>query len=489
MTIRFPHIVLFFAILLGGIIYALHLQGLVTAANEVYARFLALGVFVASFLLIAWQKAKNHRFSWGDFYKNETSIIVSLTLLLVTSFLAREMGYYAVTFFVVAALVHFLYTHKFYPPPKVFYFVFLYALLMFLGTIGTPKGFGFPDRTLSFYVLPLSLCFFRLSKETLLKIGEVFFKMTIVFLTVCVLYWWYNFLHLDADFLPWISGKTGYITEMPRSIMGSQSGESVSNPVHLPAYFFISLWSYYNHPSFIAFVLLCGLIVGFYLYSQKCIATLELALCIALCFFVVFLLQSRVGIVSVSLITAISILYFLFKKSRRLALLVGLFLIVIGAFFYSHRDKVEFIFIGDPIRTSYSQIAVSYIKENFWWGSGYNNQQQVLEQQAEKMIETLAYPVYPPIYFVHNQFLDDMVQYGIWGLIALLLVLGAIACYAIKNRSYLLLMLLCSTVILMWIDAPFYKQIGIMRCITFLVFFVAIVESTKDKSKIVNIES
>ncbi|MDR1951213.1 MAG: O-antigen ligase family protein [Bacteroidales bacterium] len=476
MTIRFSHVVLISTILLGGLIYVLHLRGFVTPANEVYARFCAIGIFSAGFLLLALQKARPHHVSWADFYKNDTLIIVSLTLLLASSFVLRDIAEYLVAHVGVAALSHFCYTRKFYPPIKLFYFVFLYALLMFFGTIGTQKGFHFPERTLTFYVLPLSLCFFRLSKETLLKIGEVFFKMAIIFTVVCILYWWYNFLYLDTIFSDWVLKKTAFCAVIDEENILCQS-----------SYFWVNKWSGYYHPSFISFVLFFGLIISFYLHSQKRISKFELILSIALCFSTVTLMQSRIGIVGVLLIAVVSELYYLLKNGKRLAALAfSVCVLIVGVGLHGQREKIDFEFTEDKIRETYNQIAVSYIKDNFWWGSGFRDQREAMQQQAEMMKDELPPFVYPhtefPIYYVHNQFYGDMVQFGIWGLIALLLMLGAIAFYAIKNRCYLLQMTLFATFLLMVIEEPFYIAHSFVRFALFLVFFVAIIESEKQKT-------
>jgi len=469
---------------LGALIYVFHLFGLVTPANEVYVRFGAFGLFVASFALLGLQKTKKHRFSWDDIYKNNTLIIISLSVVLVSSFLKLEIGFYAIGIFVGASLLHFLYTRKFYPPNKLFYFVFLYALLLFFGTIGTKPGFHFPDRTLAFYVLPLSLCFFRLSKKTLLEIAEVFFKTGIVFLAICVLYWWYNFLHLDANFIEWITSKTNHPAEM----IGWEQQVRKHNTNHFSAYFFVSSWSYYFHPSFIAFVLFFGLIIGFYLYHKRnlmpTITKFELILYIALCFFVLLLLQSRIGVVGFVFILAVTGLYYLKLKTKRFKIGLAIYLLLGCTSFFVLNDTAS-EFVNDDVRNNYRRIAVSYIQDNFWWGSGYFQQQIVLEQQAETMKDILSYSIFPhinhPIHYVHNQFLGDMVQFGIWGLLVLLAMLVAIAYYAIKNRSYLLQMMLLITVLFMMIEEPLYTQVGIIRFTVFLVFFVAISKAKQNQ--------
>ena len=482
MANRFSVIALTTTVLLGILIYVLHLFQLVTPANEVYARSCALGLFIVSFLFLGWWQAKYYRLSWKHFYKNDTLIIICLSVLLASLFLCSRIGYYAVGFFAGAVLLHFFYRRKFYPLPKFFYFVFLYALLLFLGTIGTEKGFRFPNSTLSFYVLPLSLCFFRLSKTTLLRIAELFFKIAIVFLATCILYWWYNFLQLDANFITWIAEKTGYSVEMT----AWEEQAKIHNSNYYSAYFFVTSWSYYYHPSFVSLILFFGLITGFYLYHKKntnpTITKLELILYIVLCLFVIILMESRVGLVGFLFINAVTGLYYLKLKTKHFKIGLILYLLLGCASLYVLNDSVS-DFVDDDARDAYRRIAISYVHDNFWWGSGFHQQRIALEQQAEMMENVLPDIIFPhtgnPIYYVHNQFLGNMVQFGIWGLLLLSAMLIAIAYYAVKKRSYLLQVMLSVVFLFMMIEEPLYVLKSIVCFLTFLMFFTAISESGK----------
>ena len=479
-----------FIALFGGVIYILHLFNLVTASNEVYARFIALGIFIAGFGFLGWQKARHHRFSWDDIYKNNTLIIVTLTVLLVSLFLVKRVSYYAIGILVIASLMHFFYTRKFYTLPKFFYFILAYGLLLFFGTIGTERGFHFPDSILSFFVLPLAFCCFCLPKKTLLKIAGIFFKTGIIFLSVTTLYWFYNFLHLDANFIGWITEKTGYFAQMT----GWEIQAATHNPLwentftkdsieFYAAYFFVSSWSYLHHPTTNSIVILSGLITGFYLYHKKnefpTITKYDLLLYIVLSLCVIILLQSRFGIVGFFLIIGITGLYYLKLKTKHFKAGLTICLLVGGASLLMFNDKIS-DFASDDVRDAYRRIAVSYIQENFWWGSGFGEQRLVLEQQARKMKDVLPPSVYPhslnAITHVHNQFLGNMVKFGIWGLIMLIAMLTAIAYYAIKNRSYLLQTFLCFILFFMLIEEGEFIIILI-----FITFFTAICEAKKLK--------
>ena len=489
MSIRFSHIVLLSTLLLGGLIYVLHLLGLVTPANEVYARFAAIGVFTLSFLLIAWQKVKNHRFSWGDFYKNDTFVVVSLTLLLVSLFFAKKISYNLIGVFAIASLIHVLYTRKFYAPPKFFYFILAYGLLLFFGTIGTAKGFRFPDKILSFYVLPLAFCFFSLPKKTLLKIAEIFFRAGLICLLISVLYWWYNFLHLDVNFIEWITGKTTYQAQMTG--WESQAGGNFrwngpptkDTVIGYSAYFFVNSWSYLYHPTAKSVVLLGVLITGFYLYFKKkefsTISKWDLLLYAALCLLTTLLQQGRIGLAGFILIVGISGLYYLRLKTKYFKVGLLACLLLGGATLLLVGDKVSG-FVNDDVRDAYRRIAVSYIQENPWWGIGFDGQRLALQTQAEKIKDTLPAMVYPhsehPITHAHNQFLGDMVQFGVWGLIALMAMLAAIAYYAVKNRSYPLPAYLCFILCVMWIEGGEF-----IITLIFITFFTAMSEAEKER--------
>lgn len=486
MTMKFYHIVLIFTVLIAAFIYVLHLLGLVTAANEVYARFFALGIFIVSVFILGIGKAKHHHFSKSDFYKNNTLIIISLTLLLCSLFIFEKISYYFIGFFAFAVLLRAINAKKFYPPPKFVYFIILYALLMLFGTISTQNGFRFPDSIVSFFVLPAAFCCFQLSRKNLLAIAEIFFKTGVIFLIISILYWWFNFLHLNANFLEWITEKTSYTPQMlgwnkQANIWLSYLYNNVSdlhNVKYFNAYFFITSWSYHFHPTANAIVIIGAMISGFYLLYKKnefpSISKWDLTLFIAFCLLAFLLMQSRIAVVGFFVVLSVWSFYFFKLKTKYFNIFLVIYVLFIAASLIVFNQKVT-NFLHDDVRSAYRTIGISYIKEHLLWGGGFNEQQLVLEQQAEKIKDTLPDSVYPhsnhPIFHVHNQFLGDMVQFGIWGLIALVAMLTSIAYYAIKNRNYLLQSFLCFIFCFMLIEEGEFIAIFI-----FIMFFTALDE-------------
>lgn len=476
---KFLYFVLSGGFLAFVITYLFHSFGLVHVDNEVYMRFISLGLFILGVLLLFLGEIKKFHWPLTRIRENNSLIVISLGILLIATIFHKKVGIYATGFFVLMSLIHLALNKKLYKLNKMYYFLFGYVLFLFIGTINTQKGFHFPELTYTFVLVPVSFCFFNLSYETLLRIARLFFRAMIIFLVICVLYWWYNFLHLDAEFFHWLTKKTSFLVDMP----GWEVQRAIMRSSNLPAYFFVNSWSYYSHPSYISLVLFLGLIIGFYLYykqeKQSPVSGFELAVYIALCFFVEMLMESRIGFVGCCFILLATGLYYAKLRLNILKIFLVIYLIAGSALFLCKYDKLE-RFMGDKVRVTLSTLAINYIEDHFWWGSGTQEQYIALKYQEEKMIDVLA-PVEELLIYTHNQFLGNMVQFGIWGLIVLLIVLYGIVRYAVKERSYLLQMLMAFFILFMMIEEPLYTQEGITRFTVSLVFLTAINESKKER--------
>ncbi|MDR2841232.1 MAG: O-antigen ligase family protein [Paludibacter sp.] len=481
MQIRFSHIVLLAFGVLFLLIYFLALQGLASAGNEIYMRYASIILFLSASAFILFRGIKKMQIDVDVFGKKQLLIAVSLPVFLIaTIFHEYYVGAYATGIFVGIALVYLLLNRKFYPPVKIFYFMFFYAAMFFVGTIGTPDGFRFPEISLSFYLIPLSFCCFRLSQKTLLRIAHIFFRAMIIYLIICVLYWWFNFQYLDRSFFDWITSKIMFGN---LELIGWDTKLLLAKGEYFAAFFFVDRWAGYFHPTFVSMVLLFALITGFYLYHKKDILPtvnrVELLIYMVLCFLVIVLMESRIGFTGFVFVIAATGLYYA-KLKKRFFVVVLLCYIIVGVTTVFVLDDPLDKFTDDHIRDTYNTLSINYIKEHFWSGCGFHEQTPALLGQAQAM--GIELPNAEPPRHAHNQFIGDMVEYGVWGLFTLLAMLGAFTYYAIKRRSYLLQLCLCISLLLMLIDEPLYIQEGITRFTVFIVFFVAIAESGKISS-------
>ncbi len=477
---RFSFLVLSGGIVSFVVIYFLSTIGLVKSENEIFIRFISLGLFVSGVLLLIIKEIRKHHLSLSRTIKNNTLVIIPLILLLIATIFHKRIGIYATGFFIFMSLMHLIFNKELYKLNKMYYFLFGYVLLLLLGTISTQKGFHFPELSYTFLLVPISFCFFNLSHDTLLRIARIFFRIMMIYLIVCVIYWWYNFLHLDSDLIDWVTQKKSFVIWLADWKPQIRLIESIT----FPAYLFVNSWAYYYHPSYISIVLFFGLITGLYLFYKKdqhnFVSKLELILYIVLCLFVEALMESRIGIVGCVFILAVTGLYYAKLRLKMFKIAILVYIIAGSAALLFMQHAVEG-FIGDKARNTYSTLAIHFIEDHFWWGSGTQEQHIALEYQEEQMKDTMP-PVKEKMIYTHNQFLGNMVQFGIWGLIALVLLLYSIIHYSIKERSYLLQMLVAVLILFMMIEEPLYTQEGITRFTVFLVFFTAISESKKERT-------
>jgi hypothetical protein len=302
----------------------------------------------------------------------------------------------------------------------------------------------------------------------------------IIYLVFCVIYWWYNFQYLDYGLIEWFSGKANFNVA---NLQGWIEQSYLSNGTVYGAYFFVTSWAYYFHPSYISLVLFCGLILGVYLHLQNklepAINKSELIVYFVLLIFVVSLMQSRIGIVISALIFSTSSLYYLKTKSKNWKVL-ALFYILVFVLFIVIYNQTVYNFIFDETRLYYLTLGINYIKSHIWWGSGYDEQMIALKQQALLMKDSIPYDG-NEIYYTHNQFVGNMVQFGILGLLSLLLLLFSIGKYAIQSRSYMMGQFLLILLLFMLIEEPLYGQKGFTIFTVFLGLFIKISESENQK--------
>ena len=455
----FSLLILFFTPAAIVVIYKLYtMQRFVNEPHvEIFGNILLI-LFAVTSLVIFLTQIISSRKILRPLFSIDTFVLISLTLLLFLSVFKKEVGIYATGFFVLFALMSLFVREKFYTLNKVYLFIFLYAIFLMLGTIYTPKGFYFPEMTYTFNVLPLAFSFFRLKKQSLLLIIKIVFRIMAVYMAVSIVYWWFNLLVLNMSALEWIT------TKFP------------------PAYFYVGKWGHYSHPSYISLVLFSTLISGFYLNYKKdnavTLSKFELITYIGLCLGFVLVMESRIGLVELVIIILISLLYYIrlktpyLKQTLLVAVLVGVVILMAGENKFSR-------LIHDDVRKADFTLAINYIKEHPVVGAGYHQQRAALEYQDKKMADVTRPADAPPITYTHNQFLGDMVQFGIPGLLPLLIMLGGLVWYAFKSRSYLLQLYMLIYLLFMLIEEPLYAQEGITRFMVFLCLFVHISECDK----------
>jgi len=392
-------------------------------------------------------------------------LIFSLTLMLILSIFHRQVGIIGTGIFVICSFLYVLLNRKVYAVNAVYLFILLYALMDLLGTIGSEKGFRFPEMTYTFYLIPLSFSCFQLDKITLFKIIKVLGRVMMLFIAVSVIYWFYNLMRLDVTFIDWITKKINV-----NNISGAQ---------------YVSDWCRYWHPSYINLVLLPTLMSVFYVFYKKNesvqISINEVIILMVGCITYQFISESRVGFVAIVLLLIVSALYFIYLKSWHFKAILIAVLVFGGISLFVLQNKVAG-FVDDPTRKTDRMLAIDYIQTHWWWGDGYGTEYIVLTQQEAKLKNTLLL-VNDAKTYVHNQLLGNMIQFGIAGAIVLLVFVVGLFWYAFKTRNFLLQMLMLLYFLFMFIEEPLYVQEGITRFMLFFGLFIHIAESEHHKKE------
>jgi hypothetical protein len=439
------------------VIYLLFINGLVTLENHIILKHTLSITFIVSFILTGLSAAKIK--SVKELFSPYKLLIISLVLLLVFS-LNIDLGSWATGLFALCSLIYLIKNKTWHPINKIYYVVFAYALLKIFGTIGTIKGFRIPDRTLSFFVLPLAFSCFSLKKETCLKILKVFFRGMVIYMAITVVSWLYYKLLFNVDTIDWFTKKLAFFYD-------------------IAIYDWVLNWAYFFHPSYVALVLLAGMIAGFYLYYKKSpdaeISRFELGLFLIGYFLTIMILESRIGFVCGFFVLAATGLFYLYLKKNYFKIAFALCILLTIPAVYMTDDLIAG-FVSDNIRKTDYTLAVNYVKDHLMWGTGHNEQYIALETQAEKMKDVLPL-IDNKKSHAHNQFLGEMVQFGIWGLIVLVALLITLFYYAFKMKSYPFLIFLSICFIYMLIEEPLTGQSGITRTMVFLTFFVHLIEA------------
>lgn len=452
---KYGFITIVMALLIGLaiIFYIANQKGLLTKENNIslfnWAFYFYIVMFVGISFTVFWNDRKKLITLKG-------MMGVSLLALMVYSFY-QNTAYYLTAFFALMAVANMLVNKTYRKPHWLFYFLLAFVLLRLVGSFNTSPFYRYWDRMISFIVIPLAFSCFRFSAKTLQKILLVFVRMVVIYLVVTIVLWWYHVLQADINPLSWLTSKLNLSQEHT-------------------VYFWTSAWSGFEHPSFNSIYIIAGLIGIICLVkvnrNKLNISLLEVVLVSAISLFTTMVFESRIGFVIVLSIIIFSYLYFLWNR-KKIFIANALLIAIASIFLFSHFSQQAKNFINDDVRKLNYTLAIHYIKDHPWWGTGYYEQAEALSGEAAKL-ELTEWEQYIVRTYTHNQFLGDMVQFGVVGLVVLLSLLISLVVAGIMFRSYTLLAFTFTLFMFMLIEEPLYIQAGITRFTLFFSFFLVL---------------
>jgi len=203
-----------------------------------------------------------------------------------------------------------------------------------------------------------------------------------------------------------------------------------------------------------------------------------------LAFFVlmVFLLASRAGILSLFILLSWQLtrkIFFLKNKNYKILTVI---LIGVMAVFILKNERIKRT-VNDiisnknieksinkdniPARINLWKSAIKIIPENFWCGTGSEKFQDIFNETYAEYTQTDISKVRLHNLNVHNQFLEEFVKYGIFGLLILFALFLYPIIISIKRKNYLFLSFLLIT----GFNFLFESMLDTIAGIVFFAFF------------------
>ncbi|PLX10154.1 MAG: hypothetical protein C0594_05275 [Marinilabiliales bacterium] len=261
-------------------------------------------------------------------------------------------------------------------------------------------------------------------------------------------------------------------------------------------YFFYVEFSVFHHPSY--FSMYIGLSIVFLLYEiinfrKFRTGSLQLAGQIALLtffLFIVFLLNSRAGIIAVSLVALSSLISLAIRKLKPIVVImflaiVGLFIVTVS-YSYRFRSISEMNFAreeiqpekadGSELRLMLWYSTIELIKDHPVYGTGIGDSHDL---QLEYYTETGLKRAAEKRMNAHNQFLDTSLELGIPGFFLLLFLFIGALILALKQRSFLLIQFLILVLISFTFESMLNTQSGVQFFSFFYSFLVLAVQRNK----------
>lgn len=239
--------------------------------------------------------------------------------------------------------------------------------------------------------------------------------------------------------------------------------------------FFADITKKYGfHPSYFSIYLVFSIFIFLLLFvkNEKIskLNTMLLVLAIIYLIIFIFLLTSRIGLISL-MILSVSTLLFYFYKSRRLLLGMSVTLLFIVTVFFTLQffTPIKLKFKGiinkgadyseseGSTRLDLWESAFKVIKENVLLGEGTGNFQEALQNNYIRSSNAYYWR-----YNSHNQFLETAGTVGVAGILSLLLCLFYPLYLCYKNKNYLYAVFLVLFVFISFVECTLAVQKGVV---------------------------
>ena len=375
-------------------------------------------------------------------------ILFSIALFLASLSLKIDYTNYTMGIMTFTMLIAFIYNKScYFKWQPIFYILCAMYLIIIIGLAYTEDfniGIKRLDTTIVLILFPVVFSMILFLKKNVILLLRFFVWAAIAFCTF---------------------GLLSYFTIVPEFTWNMVFKDS---KLYSPL---LMMWPAHPHPSYLSTILLMAVPVALYLRYQdeKQITMIEMLLGVLLPIVFTILSGARVGMMIVPALLILGYLFYCkFKPALKWGLVVAGIAVVGVMFHFFPTTDDRFV---DPIRVDLRKTAISAIKEKpvFGWGTGSAKLLIHSEERAHHLgIET-------PHQFnqFHNQYLEDMVQFGVFGILILLVLFGWLLWIGIHEKNYVLLSLFVIYVLFCWTETVLFVAKGVMPFTFWLCFLIA----------------
>ncbi|MDR2835148.1 MAG: O-antigen ligase family protein [Bacteroidales bacterium] len=392
--------------------------------------------------------------------ENDFFLATILSAFIVSQFFALKITAIGISLLGIIGITLLLY-NKFYKKTKLqklqpivycWLVVYLVRVVWLFFSNSRSDGFLWLDRCLPMLLFPLILQYYPLNEKIIKFVLTFFVRFCLAFCLITIGIIIYNIITFPVSVSAWLN--------TPKSF-----------------YPLAFSWSNYDHPSYLCIIYLLSLPVGLYLNRHyRNITFIELAILFIAETIVIIFTGARIGFIIIPTLLFIMIIYIMPQRKLKIISFITMITIALIGTVVLFTFKNSFLdTFKDSERSCLREIAISSIKENPLIGVGTGGMKSIFDK-ANVAGDLIINP--------HNQYLGEIMQFGIIGAIPLFVTLIYLFIIALQRKDFLLLSFLLVLMIIMLTEMPFDTGKGLPFALFFSSLFLVISQNNKNVSKI-----
>lgn len=386
---------------------------------------------------------------WRELKTHKKLLIFSLAGLFIAANFATHLPFQFSAIFAGSVIIYLLFEKKIYRPTT---FQILLITYFFINAISLcwsshlDKGFELVRDMTPLAYVPLLFCCFKLEKKDFDLLATFLLRFSIVFLFLTIASWIIQYRF------------QGY----PLSDTFQFKKDAI---VGIDIFKVVYAWTNHMHPTYNALTPLFALSIGWFYLTKEEVQDkpriLEFVFVLLGTLLVSMIAVSRFMLMAWAIINAAGLLYSFRKNKRLLTISSVVFALAIVGLSWFMGDRMS-SFMTDPIRMAHYKIAMEAIHENTWHGTGiggmtdYIRVDNPIYDSLRPIIDYKFSHIQP-----HNQFLGDLMQTGIFGLLLIISIVVVLIYNSLKYRDWIAFIQILIFFLLMMIEMPLLYVNGI----------------------------